>query len=54
MMLDNMPGFESYRKAMKDDLKSAMQKNSLSLLNSNEQMVYYGIMSCAMQILGVK
>lgn len=54
MMLDNMPGFESYRKAMKDDLKSAMQKNSLSLLNSNEQMVYYGITSCAMQILGVK
>ena len=38
---------------MKNDLKSAMNKDRF-LLNDNEQVVYYGILSCAMQKVGVK
>lgn len=53
MFLANMPGFENYRNQMKRDLKSAMAKDRL-LLTDNEQTVYYGIMSCAMQKVGVK
>jgi SPP1 gp7 family putative phage head morphogenesis protein len=53
MFLANMPKFGSYREQMKSELKSAMNK-SLLLLNDNEQTVYYGIMSCAMQKVGVK
>ncbi len=53
MFLANMPGFENYRNQMKRDLKSAMDKE-LALLSSDEQTVYYGIMSCAMQKVGVK
>lgn len=53
MFLANMPGFENYRQQMKGDLKSAMNKKLL-LLSDNEQTVYYGIMSCAMQKVGIK
>ena len=53
MFLKNMPGFEQYRPNMKIDLKLAMNKDRL-LLNDNEQTVYYGILSCAMQKVGVK
>lgn len=53
MFLANMPGFDSYREQMKSDLKSAMAKDKL-LLTDNEQTVYYGILSCAMQKVGVK
>ena len=53
MLLANMPGFAHYRMQMKNDLKSAMNKELL-LLSDNEQIVYYGIMSCAMQKVGVK
>lgn len=53
MFLANMPGFGGYREKMKCDLKSAMTKD-LSLLTVNEQTVYYGIMSCVMQKVGVK
>ncbi len=53
MLLANMPGFAHYRMQMKNDLKSAMNKE-LPLLSDNEQIVYYGIMSCAMQKVGVK
>lgn len=53
MFLGNMPGFEQYRSSMKIDLKSAMNKDRM-LLNDNEQTVYYGILSCAMQKVGVK
>ncbi len=53
MFLENMPGFEPYRPIMKNDLKSAMNKDRF-LLNDNEQVVYYGILSCAMQKVGVK
>ena len=53
MFLKNMPGFEQYRPNMKIDLKLAMNKDR-SLLNDNEQTVYYGILSCAMQKVGVK
>jgi hypothetical protein len=54
MFLGNMPGFGDYKEQMKNDLKSAMSKNNLVFLNDNEQTVYYGIMSCAMQKVGVK
>ena len=53
MLLANMPGMDHCRLQMKDDLKSAMKKE-LPLLSNNEQIVYYGIMSCAMQKVGVK
>lgn len=53
MFLANMPGFEGYRRQMKDDLKSAMAKDR-TLLTDNEQTVYYGIIACAMQKVGVK
>lgn len=53
MFLGNMPGFEQYRSNMKIDLKSAMNKDRM-LLNDNEQTVYYGILSCVMQKVGVK
>lgn len=53
MFLGNMPGLEQYRSSMKIDLKSAMNKDRI-LLNDNEQTVYYGILSCAMQKVGVK
>lgn len=53
MFLGNMPGLENYREQMKDDLKSAMGKDRI-LLTDNEQTVYYGIISCAMQKVGVK
>lgn len=53
MFLGNMPGFEQYRSSMKIDLKSAMNKDRM-LLNDNEQTVYYGILSCVMQKVGVK
>lgn len=53
MFLANMPGFVGYREKMRGDLKSAMTKD-LSLLTVNEQTVYYGIMSCVMQKVGVK
>lgn len=53
MFLGNMPGFEQYRSSMKIDLKSAMNKDRI-LLNDNEQTVYYGIISCVMQKVGVK
>jgi len=53
MFLENMSGFEPYRPIMKNDLKSAMNKDRF-LLNDNEQVVYYGILSCAMQKVGVK
>ena len=53
MFLGNMPGFEQYRSKMKIDLKSAMDKDK-QFLNDNEQTVYYGILSCAMQKVGVK
>lgn len=53
MFLANMPGFDGYRNQMKGELKSAMGKSRL-LLTDNEQMVYYGIISCAMQKVGVK
>ena len=35
MFLENMPGFEPYRPIMKNDLKSAMNKDRF-LLNDNE------------------
>lgn len=53
MFLGNMPCFEQYRSSMKIDLKSAMNKDRM-LLNDNEQTVYYGILSCVMQKVGVK
>lgn len=53
MLLANMPESSRYRQQMKGDLKSAMNKE-LALLSNNEQIVYYGIMSCAMQKVGVK
>lgn len=53
MFLGNMPQNAKYRPYMKDDLQSAMNKLG-ELLSNNETMVYYGIMSCAMQKVGVK
>ena len=38
---------------MKEDLKTAMRKKP-GLLSHNEKMVYYNIMSCAMQKVGIK
>lgn len=53
MFLENMPGFEKYRLNMENDLKEAMNKDIL-FLSDNEKMIYYGILSCAMQKVGVK
>lgn len=53
MFLENMPGFDDYREQMKGELKSAMSKKRI-LLSGNEEMVFYGIVSCAMQKVGVK
>lgn len=53
MFLENMPGYEQYRKSMKVDLKIAMGKDRV-FLSENEEIVYYGILSCAMQKVGIK
>ena len=53
MFLSNMPGLEKYRSTMEYDLKRAMNKNRL-LLSDNEQTVYYGILTCAMQKVGIR
>lgn len=53
MFLENSPGLESYRSSMESDLKNAMNKNRLTL-NENEQVVYYGVMACAMQKEGIR
>jgi hypothetical protein len=54
MVLENMPGYRAYRGQMKTLLASAMSKaDQPSTLNSNESVVFFYIMACAMQKVGV-
>lgn len=54
MWFGNMPGFESYREQMKGDLASAMTKTDrLFMLQNNESLVFFNIMACAMQKVGI-
>ncbi|MCI8736870.1 MAG: minor capsid protein [Lachnospiraceae bacterium] len=53
MWLASRPGDNKHRQKMKEDLKTAMRKKP-GLLSHNEKMVYYNIMSCAMQKVGIK
>lgn len=53
MFFGNMPGYEHCRNQMKEELASAMRKNRVGL-TQNENTVYYGILTCAMQKVGVK
>lgn len=53
LMFENSPGYEGYRDRMKIDLKNAMNSD-LEDLSSNEEFVFYSIITCAMQKVGVK
>ena len=54
MVLENMPGYRAYRGQIKTVLASAMSKaDQLSTLNSNESVVFFYVMACAMQKVGV-
>lgn len=53
LMFENSPGYEDYRDRMKIDLKNAMNSD-LEDLSSNEEFVFYSIITCAMQKVGVK
>lgn len=52
MFFGNTPTYVKYRTQMKADLKSAMEKDFLSL-SGNEKLVYSNILACAMQKMGV-
>lgn len=56
MLFGNMPGYQSYRSQMKTELQSAMQHHQQLgfVTNSNEEVVYYNILACAMQKVGIK
>lgn len=53
LMFENSPGYEDYREHMKVDLENAMNSD-LENLTSNQELVFYSIITCAMQKVGVK
>ena len=53
LMYENSPQYKDYRDRMKEDLKKAMDSD-LKKLSSNEEFVFYSIITCAMQRVGVK
>lgn len=53
LMYENSPNYKDYRDRMKEDLKNAMNSD-LEYLSSNEEFVFYSIITCAMQKVGVK
>ena len=53
LMYENSPNYEDYRDRMKEDLENAMNTD-LKDLTSNEEFVFYSIITCAMQKVGVK
>lgn len=53
LMYENSPNYKDYRDRMKEDLKNAMNSD-LEDLSSNEEFVFYSIITCAMQKVGVK
>ena len=54
MWFGNMPGQERYLDLMKGDLASAMTKTDrLFMMTDKESLVFFNIMACAMQKVGV-
>lgn len=53
LMFENSPGYEDYREHMKVDLENTMNSD-LENLTSNQELVFYSIITCAMQKVGVK